>query len=557
MGVVVQAISNGYISTIKTIGIPIIGFAICICIGGNTSNINELICNLFVKKTKKRIYNTFIEKILSEKQDSFSNSRFMEELTFAKTNIDSTTNVSIKCFNKLLGSIITVIIAGSAIAYVDKVILVLILIQALLLMAINKYVIFRKMSINRKYVTEERKAEYYKNLLTSKKECKEVFAYKLQDFFMKKWEAAFSSYSKAKSEFQVKVQVLFLAPSLLRQISIIFLTIYYLYLISIQSIEIEEFVFINGSMWVLVNHINKLVSIVTYDLKEDIEKVSQYYKFMGGLRENNEKSNNISSPNQRFEKIELKNVSYTYPNQSQTALHNLNLSIHKGQIVSILGHNGSGKSTLAKILCGSLEDYSGYISIDGVDIRELEKSKYSALWGIGFQDFTRFSFNILENIQIGFIEKKDDIVEVQKAIDKGELQDIIDKMPDGLNTILGKEYDKKGQELSGGEWQKILLTRAYMGEHPIIILDEPTAAIDPLEEYCLLESIREKIKNNTAILISHRIGFAKLADYIVVMKEGTIIEEGTHDDLISRQGEYYKLFNAQKQLYVEKIEIEK
>lgn len=279
---------------------------------------------------------------------------------------------------------------------------------------------------------------------------------------------------------------------------------------NMQLITIEEFVFINGSMWILANHINKLVSIVTYELKEDIEKVGKYYEFMNGLADTDEKNDNISSKNPCFKKIELKNISYVYPNQAKAALHNFNLSINKGQIISILGHNGSGKSTLAKILCGSLENYSGDIKIDDVNVKELEKNKFSILWGIGFQDFTRFSFNLSENIQIGYIEKKDDIAEIEKAIDKGELHDIINKMLDGLNTILGKEYDKRGQELSGGEWQRVILARAYMGEHPIIILDEPTAAIDPLEEYCLLESIREKIKNNTAFLISHRIGFAML-----------------------------------------------
>jgi len=549
MGVLVQSISSSFISAAKGIGIPIIGFAICICIGGNTSNINELLCNLFVKKSKKRIYNIYIGKIMSEKHDSFLNSAFMEELAFAKTNIESTTNVSIKFFNKLLGSVLTVIIACSAIAYVDKVILILILVQALLLMVINKYIVLRKISINRRYIADERKAEYFKNLLTSKKECKEVFAYRLQDFFIDKWEAAFSSYSESKSEFQVKTQVLLLIPSLLRQLSIILLTIYYLDLMNMQLITIEEFVFINGSMWILVNHINKLVSIVTRDLKEDIEKVRKFYDFMDSLVKSGDTDKSILNENLQYNRIELKNVSYTYPNQSKAALHNVNLSIRKGQIISILGHNGSGKSTLAKILCGSLEDYSGNIYIDGVNIKEVGKSEFSSLWGIGFQDFNRFSFSLLENIQIGFIEKKDDAFEAQKAIDKSGLQGIINKMPDGVNTILGKEYDRRGQELSGGEWQRITLARAYMGEHPIIIMDEPTAAIDPIEEYYLLEGIREKIRSNTAILISHRIGFAKLADYIVVMKEGTIVEEGTHDILISRQGEYYKMFNAQRQLY--------
>lgn len=546
LGILVQAVS-GETDSSRLFAQAIVGFAVCICIGGNTSNVNELLSTLFTKKSKKYIYNNFIQDILSEKQDSFEGHEFFDELMFAENNIESTTNVCIKFFNKLFGSVFTIVIGCCAIAYVDRVILGLVLVQALLLTVINKYIVRNRMQINRKYIEEERKADYFKKILTSKKECREVFGYGIQDFFLAQWERAFLRFAKAKSTFQMKVQLLMFIQAFLRQACIVLLTIYYLQLIRNQQITMEQFVFVNGSMWILVNHINRLVMILTYEMKEDIEKTEKYYEFTGQLKGEDNREASRQKEVKDFHKIELKNLSYRYPGQVKDAVHGINLEIPKGQIISILGHNGSGKSTLSKILCGCLENYEGRMSVDGISVAKLDKDSFSALWGIGFQEFTRFSFSILENIQIGFIEKGRD--EAVLAAGKAGLQEIIDKMPLKENTILGKEYDENGQELSGGEWQRIILARAYMGEHSVIILDEPTAAVDPLEEYRLLENIREQIGGSTVILISHRIGFAKLADRILVMKEGKIVEDGTHESLTVMQGEYYRMFCAQKKLY--------
>ena len=138
---------------------------------------------------------------------------------------------------------------------------------------------------------------------------------------------------------------------------------------------------------------------------------------------------------------------------------------------------------------------------------------------------------------------------VRKAIKKTGLEDLIRRLPEGEDTILGKEYDANGQDLSGGQWQKVILARAYMGEPDFFILDEPTAAIDPIEEMKILGEFRTIIQGKTALLISHRIGFARMADRILFMRDGEIVEDGTHDQLLAQKGQYYELFEAQKELY--------
>lgn len=147
------------------------------------------------------------------------------------------------------------------------------------------------------------------------------------------------------------------------------------------------------------------------------------------------------------------------------------------------------------------------------------------------------------------VESFDDENQINKAIEKGNLQEVIKKLPKGMDTILGKEYDKDGEDLSGGQWQRVILSRAYMGEPDVLILDEPTAAIDPIEEMRMLNQFKDIVKDKTALLISHRIGFARMSSRISIMDSGKIIESGTHEELLKLKGKYYELFTSQEELY--------
>lgn len=189
------------------------------------------------------------------------------------------------------------------------------------------------------------------------------------------------------------------------------------------------------------------------------------------------------------------------------------------------------------------------LCIDGNDMNEEPHDKVSHYFGVAFQDFARFSLSIKENVAIGRVEIAHTSSDLEQAFDKGGLQTIISRLPQKDDTIIGKQYDDSGIELSGGEWQRIALARAYYGDHEIIVLDEPTASIDPLQELRILENIRRFLDGKTAILVSHRIGLSRLADRILFMKNGEIVEEGTPDELLKANGEYASMFNAQKELY--------
>lgn len=250
-----------------------------------------------------------------------------------------------------------------------------------------------------------------------------------------------------------------------------------------------------------------------------------------------------------FKSLELKHVNYQYPDVNDFQIKDLNLKVNKGEIISILGYNGSGKTTTAKLLGNVLKPKEGKVLFNGQDTSKLKDDELFKYYGFGFQDYAKYSFSLKDNITFGDVDSDQERTSLDKAIQQTSLQKVIDKLPNNVNTILGKEYDEEGQDLSGGEWQRVTLARAYMGRKQILILDEPTASIDPYEEERMLEKFNSILDGKTAILISHRISFARLADRIVMMKEGKIIEEGTHKELLMKKGYYYELFTSQKNLY--------
>ena len=536
---------------------PILLFTLAITIGGNPENFKNMLVTLYTKKAQKLFSKMFMLRIFEEKQDRYYDSSYLEEYTFVRDNIEGATRVAATLFNKMAGSVIAVFLTGFAILRISPLILVFILLQTALIFGVNNLVVKKKMAINRKYVEDERKAEYYREVLSTKAHAKEIRILGLQSFFRDKWENVFQVFAGAKYRFERKAVLVTEIPTAVRHICLSGLTVYSLFLVAQGHMPLRDFVFVNTVMWIMVGNINNLVYLIGHDLQEDMLYIDRYLKFIGDEEcmdrvrrgENEEPKTHVETAPPK--EIELRNIQYAYPNQEKQAVRGANLKIRSGEIVCLVGFNGSGKSTLSKVMCGILEDYTGEVLLDGKDIKGLDREEYSALFGVGFQDFTRFCVSLYENVGIGCIEKMGDKEEVEKALEKGNLSGLSARLEKGAHTILGKEYDASGQELSGGQWQRVALARAYMGEPWLVMLDEPTAAIDPLEELRLLENFRAVIGDRAALLISHRIGFARLADRIYVMQDGRVIEEGSHKELLEKHGVYHEMFEAQKELYEE------
>jgi ATP-binding cassette, subfamily B, bacterial len=249
-----------------------------------------------------------------------------------------------------------------------------------------------------------------------------------------------------------------------------------------------------------------------------------------------------------LEGIEFRDVSFTYPGTDAKALDRVSFTIQPGETVAIAGSNGAGKTTLVKLLARLYDPDEGAILIDGHDIREYDPNDLRREIGALFQDYATYQLTAGENIGLGQVERLEDMPAIQTAATRGGADGIIAGLPDQYGTILGRWFEA-GQQLSGGQWQKIALARAFMRDAQILILDEPTAALDAQAEFELFTRLKELTQGKTTIFISHRFSSIRLADRILVLENGLLIEHGTHQELLALNGRYAELFNLQAASY--------
>lgn len=249
--------------------------------------------------------------------------------------------------------------------------------------------------------------------------------------------------------------------------------------------------------------------------------------------------------------IEFSHVSFRYPRSEQYVLKDINLKIRSGEHLSVVGLNGAGKTTFIKLLCRLYDVTEGEILIDGINIKKYAEEEYRKLFAVVFQDFKLFAFTLRENIAFGETAEDE---EINRVLELAGFYEDAQKLPKGLDTMLYKSFDEHGTELSGGQQQKTAIARALYRNAPIVILDEPTAALDPVAEYDIYRRFDCLVGNKTAIYISHRLSSCKFCDRIAVFADNTIKEYGTHDELVGKKdGIYAEMFATQAQYYVESV----
>ena len=249
--------------------------------------------------------------------------------------------------------------------------------------------------------------------------------------------------------------------------------------------------------------------------------------------------------------IRFEGVGFCYPDQNRFALRNIDLHIPPGQTLALVGPNGAGKSTFIKLLSGLYEPTEGRILLDGHDLRSIPRDELRRRLSVVFQDFNQYQLSARENVAFGSPAHVDDEARVHAAIDDGGAGELIAKLPAGIDTQLGRWFHG-GVDLSGGQWQRVALARAFMRrESDILVLDEPTAALDIDAEGEVFERVRELAQGRTLVLISHRFANVRMADRIVVLERSGVIEDGTHDQLMARSGVYAEMFRKQARGYAE------
>ena len=247
--------------------------------------------------------------------------------------------------------------------------------------------------------------------------------------------------------------------------------------------------------------------------------------------------------------LQLEHVTYRYPGAAEDTIHDLSLTLHRGEKVALVGLNGAGKTTLVKLLCGFLDPTQGTVRLNGVDIRKLNRRAYYKLFSAVFQEFSLLEATVAENVaqQVAGIDEE----KVWQCLQNAGLSDAVRALPQGLKTHLGRSIYDDGTELSGGQTQRLMLSRALYRDGAVLVLDEPTAALDPITESEIYLKYSEMTQGKTSLFISHRLASTRFCDRIILLENGSIAEEGSHEALLQRGGSYAKLFSVQRRYYEE------
>ena len=402
-------------------------------------------------------------------------------------------------------------------------------------------------SLARSWTSERRELDYLRFIGANDKTAKEIKLFGLTSFLVERFETLATRYFKLNKSLVVKRSSYGFLFNVLGSISYYAAYVFIIYRVLSGGITLGELTFLSGSFNRLMSSLRDFFSKFTR-ISESSLYLKDYFDFLDIPSEyKNEKE--IPLPEKIKTGFEFKNVYFAYPESDNQIVKDISFVIKAGEKIAFVGQNGAGKTTLTKLLLRFYEPTSGEILLDGININQYNKADYQEYFGVLFQDFFKYEFSVKENIAIGKIDEIDDYERIHKAAELSLANEVVSELKYGYDQQLGKRF-AKGQDLSGGQWQKIALARAYMKNAEVMILDEPTSALDAKAESEVFERFIELIKDKTSVIISHRFSTVRQADRILVLQEGKILESGTHNELMENNKLYAQLFTLQAEGYL-------
>lgn len=417
---------------------------------------------------------------------------------------------------------------------------------------ILNYVFDRKAEkFRQEYSADRRKMLYYRWMLVDATPAKDIRMYNLTDDIKQRYNDEYSKYYTQKKQLDKKLLVFSFLTELLRRSGEITMFVYIVYHALIGSISIGDIAMYTGYVITSANSFYHAVSqFIGYVFYACRFIMPEYFKFLSIACPDDVSSEiRLSS----FETLEFKNVYFKYPLSTEYILKGVSFQINQGDKISLIGINGSGKTTIVKLMLRLYEVDAGEILINGINITQYDIKDIRRIFSVLFQNFVKYPLSLRDNIALSDYQRVYNDEEITQSLKQSGIYDeLSDNLNNHLDTKMTRRFSDDGIELSGGQWQKIALSRAYFKNSEILIFDEPSASLDAEAEDRIFNNFAKISNGKTGIMISHRVSSAKMATQIIVLDEGKIIENGTHEELIENNGVYAKLFNLQKNKYLAK-----
>lgn len=401
---------------------------------------------------------------------------------------------------------------------------------------------------------ERRQMSYYTDLMVNKDMVKEIRMFNLSDTFIKRYSDTFEIYYKGLRKLIVSEYAWHIGLAIIHSgVTCLFYVLIALKVMN-GEFKIGDFTLYTGALTSISAAVGSLIthSAHIYEGTLFIDNLISFVREKQTVVPSLDKPASIDHGKPHT--IEFENVSFSYPESDRKVLKNINLKFRPGETVVLVGLNGAGKTTFIKLLTRLYDPTEGRILLDGRDIKEYDTAELYKMFGIIFQDFGKYAASISENIEFGNIDKEADPEKVREAALQANANIFIDKLADGYDTPLMRYFESNGTELSIGQWQKLAIARAFYSDADILILDEPTASLDPMAEQEIFNQFDALRADKTTIFVSHRLSSATIASKIVVLEYGELVEEGTHKELMAKGGKYYELFSTQANRYIDSME---
>ncbi len=398
----------------------------------------------------------------------------------------------------------------------------------------------------RRRVPEQRKMSYLLNILTASNYAKDTRMFDLNENIFKRYKEQWKSWFSEKQNISLKRGIYTTLTNFIPQLALIGITLYLGVEIVYGRLKLGDYTFYNGITGQLTGSVTSLISSIAIIYEYDL-KITNYRSFLNTQPTVFDTGTLVPS---LIPSIEFKNVYFKYPGTDKFILNDVSFSIKPGEKIALVGLNGAGKSTITKLLVRFYDVDEGEILIDGRNIKDYNLRELRKRFTSQFQDFASYAFSAQESITISDLENKDNKAQLDYALNMSGVNSLLEKWPDGLNTFLTRQFDENGVQLSGGEWQKVSLARAFFRDTGVVILDEPTSALDPEAERRIFEQLASLCRGKSAVFVSHRLSNITMADKILVVENSTVVEYGTHDELMAKNGRYAYLFNLQADKYI-------